>query len=474
MPSGGASFSIYIAYLAFTFLNVPSRIPALGLIRPTVVFVAILALACLLNLEKTSERLRGPTTKWLTVLLIYILVTLPFVQWPGSVLRLNLEIFVRSIAFYFFTVALVDTPSRLRVFVLSFVSLQVFRAMEPLWLHLTEGYWGSWTHLGGGELMDRLSGAPADVINPNGLAYVVVTVIPFLHFWALSNRTFAKTLVYIALAPLLIYTLILSQSRSGMVALAIVVMGVLYFSRQRAAVVGVIVIAAMLVIPTLGPNQLARYQSLYRSDVAGADTAAGRISGIETDLAVAAKRPIFGYGLGTSLEANYNEAGATHLSHNLYTETLIELGAVGLFIFGAYLLATWRNARDVLRNISGSATSEERLGAQLVWLPKALLVWMAMSLVFGLASYGLSEYQWYLFGGLTVVTLRMLRSEPGVPEPARARVRNRTAFRGQRARGLIEGHAPVSGAPGPAGPAPESNPTPKDSASPRRGSLARR
>jgi hypothetical protein len=34
-------------------------------------------------------------------------------------------------------------------------------------------------------------------------------------------------------------------------------------------------------------------------------------------------------------------------------------------------------------------------------------VWLAMNVVFSLVSYGLSSYEWYLFGGLSVVLRRL-------------------------------------------------------------------
>jgi hypothetical protein len=37
-------------------------------------------------------------------------------------------------------------------------------------------------------------------------------------------------------------------------------------------------------------------------------------------------------------------------------------------------------------------------------------VWLAMNIVFSFASYGLSSYEWYLFGGLSVV-LQQLASK---------------------------------------------------------------
>ena len=110
------------------------------------------------------------------------------------------------------------------------------------------------------------------------------------------------------------------------------------------------------------------------------------------------------------------------MSHNLYDESLIELGILGTAIVLAYLFATWRLARGSLLALT---TAEDRglsLEPILQWMPRALMVWTFMCLVFNLASYGLSEYQWYFIGGLAVVVMRLIeeRLETGgsIPETA--------------------------------------------------------
>ena len=46
-----------------------------------------------------------------------------------------------AIVFFFFTAYALDTPKRIKVFVFVFVGLQVFRVLEPLFMHFQSGYW---------------------------------------------------------------------------------------------------------------------------------------------------------------------------------------------------------------------------------------------------------------------------------------------------------------------------------------------
>ena len=63
-------------------------------------------------------------------------------KWPGSVVH-NLETYVKALCFYFFVVATVNTERKLRVLLAIYVATQVWRVLEPLYLHIRSGYWGS-------------------------------------------------------------------------------------------------------------------------------------------------------------------------------------------------------------------------------------------------------------------------------------------------------------------------------------------
>ena len=116
----------------------------------------------------------------MTLLIIVIICITPFAEWPGSVLRVGLTNFIKGIVFFFFTTWFLINEKRVKIFLLCFVLFQSFRVVEPLYLHMTQGYWGDTASMANWTFMYRLSGSPSDVINPNGLAFVILTIIPFL------------------------------------------------------------------------------------------------------------------------------------------------------------------------------------------------------------------------------------------------------------------------------------------------------
>jgi len=156
---------------------------------------------------------------------VYVFLTLPLVEWPGSVLHTNSLIYLKVLMFFYFSAMTLTTEKRLMTFVGVLLMCQIFRVLEPVYLNATDGYWGSSTHLGGGESMLRLAGSPYDTINPNGLAFVIVSVFPFMHYLSISGGIRIR-LLSLVLAPILFYALILTASRTGFLAVIVILIGI--------------------------------------------------------------------------------------------------------------------------------------------------------------------------------------------------------------------------------------------------------
>ncbi|MEL6447899.1 MAG: O-antigen ligase family protein [Pseudomonadota bacterium] len=400
-------FALYLTYAAFFFLNIPNRVPGLGVIRPTLL-LAIAILGLLFAEGMLFEKKDTSTiSKRLNVLLIYMVLSLPFVKWPGSVVTQNLPQFVKAVLFFFVTVKVVDTIPRLRLFLLVVIGSQVLRVYEPLFLHLTTGYWGSSAHMGGGEMLSRLAGAPNDIINPNGLAYVVITAMAFMHYLMTGTKKVWHTLLYLALAPGLLYALLLTGSRSGLVGFGVLALIVFFKSKRKGLLVLVGVVGLAGAISVMTPDQRDRYLSIVSEDTKNASSVTSRSSGVTKDLENGFKRPIFGHGVGTSLEANANYRGQAYYSHVMYTEVFVELGIVGVVLFLLVLWSIVKTSRLAKRTLDERAeVLRQSAPAELAFLSRlanAVQAWVGMGLVFSLAQYGLSEYNWYLVGGLSVV-----------------------------------------------------------------------
>lgn len=420
------AFRLFIVLIVFTLLSVPSRFPILGIVRPTVLLVAVISVLIFMAARDAPTRDTSNTTRYLNILVLYMVLTIPFVQWPGSVLRFGLEGFIKAAVFFYFAVHLVDDIKRLRVFVFTILGCQAFRVLEPLYLHVTTGYWGGAAHMGGGEFMARLSGAPSDIINPNGLAFVVLTVIPFMHYLLGGSQSKVLKSLYVLLLPPLLYAFVLTGSRSGMIGILVVYGFILLRSKHKAVMVAGAAVAAVVMLGTMSADLEDRYRSIVDHSARNAETSEGRIEGVFRDFRVGMQRPLFGHGLGTSREALGNIAGVDQISHNLYTEVLIELGIVGLLLYLRVLMSIVTNVQSSTREMrlvdqspdpSSRSPASSRMGFYQRCL-EATLSLFVMCLIFSLASYGLSEFYWYLVAGLSVVLKNLVEKERSELRPA--------------------------------------------------------
>jgi hypothetical protein len=403
---GNFTFILFMLLLIDTYMNLSIRIEGLYLVRPSLTLTLIIALSLLLKKQNFKGINKDPIFKAMNVFILYLIISLPIVQFPGSVVTDNLPAFVRVIAFFYFAALLIDTPKRLSIFLFVFVGLQVIRGLEPLYLHITEGYWGDETWVSEGEFAGRLSGAPADVVNPNGLGFVIVTAIPFLHYLMLPRGGFSKFLYFIILT-LLLYALLLTMSRGGMIALVII--GWITFRKSKYKSLLIVLSIGFLIAgwSQIDDFQKDRYLSIIglAKSAQNKSTTEGRVEGMLNEFVVGLSRPIVGHGIGTTREAKYHATGREKASHNMYGQLLIETGLLGLVFFIRYVLAI----KNILVKLK-QEISDHKLFA-FINIQKAMIAVLVMFAVYSLNYFGVSQYYWYLFGGLAVAINRILQEE---------------------------------------------------------------
>lgn len=390
----GFTFFMFLLYQLDFFLHISGRIPGAGVLRPTLMMFAIIAFVLILQREKIKWRFDQPIFKVFSAFLIMIFITLPFVKFPGSVLRENFVIFLKAIVFMYFAALILDSEKRLKISLVIFVGCQVLRVLEPLFLNITQGYWGDSTYLGGKEFANRLAGAPHDVINPNELGFVIVTAIPFLHYFLLPRGWLIK-LAYLAILALLLYALILTMSRGAFLALLVVAWFVWIESKHKILLIVAGILIALTAWSVMDDNQRDRYTSLISSDAKQSATAEGRFAGMINEFKLGLERPIFGFGLGTTAEAKFNTFGKSKASHNMYAEVLIETGIVGLIMFLRFVFS-------IRRQLNVCLEKQHELTDFYKALFKVLKIVFWMFALYSVNYWGLSQYYWYNFAGIVI------------------------------------------------------------------------
>lgn len=408
-PVNAFTTTLYMIYVCSFFLHLAERIPGIRILRPDLLLIIIITIMLLAQNEEIKGRLDNTVARTLMGLIAYIILSLPFVEWPGSILRNNASVFIKGIVFFLFTIFTIDTDKKLKRFVSLIIACQLFRVLEPLYLHIFYGYWGSFAYLGHGEFANRLSGAPLDIINPNGLAFVVATAYAFIHYLWLSGTWKVRTLYLIMCIPLFM-VLFLTLSRSGFVAMMVIVWNIFIKSSRKILFIVTVVISATVIWNMMDEIQRDRYYSLTGSEASMShNTFQGRINAMKKDFYVALQRPVFGFGLGTSREAKGYAASGDQISHILYAEVLIELGIIGFIMFIIFIYQAYRTMKRAALCLNKFAGLQNMIvGVQdglfyEINLMKALITCFWMYLIFSIAQYGLSEYHWYLLAGLATV-----------------------------------------------------------------------
>jgi putative inorganic carbon (HCO3(-)) transporter len=395
------ALKLYLVFIISWFLHLGSRFPVLGVIRFDLLLVCVLLFLAFSAGKKEEGSRKTETDVLLKVLVAYSVLTIPVVQWPGSVIGRGIPEFVKAIVFYYFTASFVKTEEDTRKVAFLFVGCQLFRILEPVYLHIIEGYWGSFASMSNWEYLNRLSGAPSDVVNPNGLAFIICTVLPFLYF--LAGLSWVGRWVFIAATPLCLYALVLTGSRTGILGAVAIFLGILVKAKRRFFIAACGVAVLVVGFPLLSPDTQDRYLSIVGLGEKNEGTAEGRIEGVESNFAVALRRPLFGHGLGTSREANANFGGEDKPAHNLYAEVAQELGGVGLIIFVLFLKSIYTAFVECKRAYAQSKNASPFLASMI----DAMQVWLWLNILFSFASYGLSSFEWYLLGGFSVVMQRL-------------------------------------------------------------------
>lgn len=419
-PTSNLVFFGYCLFIISFLLHFTARVPALGKLRFDLLLGAGLILVLILGFKNYKASFNHPIVKPIIWLFGYIFLTLPFVEWPGSVLGNNLTVFLKVIVFLFFTIAFVDTEKRLYIVVILYIFCQTVRVLEPLFMNLTQGYWGSATHIGSGEFANRLSGAPTDVVNPNGLGFVICIAFCYWHFLASAHPSKKIKLMYLAVSACLAVALILTMSRTAFIGMLVIAMFIFIKSNKKILLILFGTLILIVGIANMSDLQKDRYLSLTGdTEAVGGDTASGRVAFMGRMYNLWLNKPIFGHGLGTSKEAGANAGQDAKIAHSLYLETLIELGFVGFIIFMIFIKRLYSEIKILAKKtVPKTRKSEPKTYNFEFQLAMTLKACFWMFAIFSIAYFGLSREWWYFMAGVVICLSNLIKYKESQPKVA--------------------------------------------------------
>lgn len=260
-----------------------------------------------------------------------MLATVPFSVWPGGALGTFTNVYFKVVL----------------IFILMVNSIKGIKALKWFnWLILSAmGYvaargvvdFATGNHLVKGE---RLHGSISGLMgNPNDLAMNMVTFMPAAIVVALTARhTMLRRAVAAGIAVLMLVTIVLTQSRAGVIGFASMVVVLVVLGRNVRPGFGAIALAAVIAAMPMAPasfwNRMASITDSKTDDLEYTGSREARRQLIREGFKVFVERPLTGVGAGQF--ENYNPPGRQQQwreTHNAPLQVAAETGVIGLVAF---------------------------------------------------------------------------------------------------------------------------------------------
>jgi O-antigen ligase len=348
-----------------------------------------IALAALLFGVKRADRGRiALEGKILLVLLVHMSLTIFTAFWRGGAFDTVINKFSKGVIIALLIPLVVTKMSELRKLLYVQAGAVALITIASLIAH----------HTVDGRLMGIQKGI---LENPNDLAMNIAINFPLCMAFMFAARSGLRKLMWAFALIVLMYGVVATYSRSGMIAMMITVVICLWEFGVRGRRFMLLATTLILGVLALGgllasPRYLARMESLvFRPDpnslVAGTMESHGegsleaRSLLLKQSVSLMLHHPIFGIGPG-------NFPAVTHewrVVHNTYTEFGAEAGIPALVLFLALLLTSMRRIRRVYKLPGYSSDPEIRIWASALW---AALAGYAAGAMFASTEYNLFPY----------------------------------------------------------------------------------
>ena len=324
----------YIALLLYTgtlFFRPQDWVP--GLVGFPVVDVAIgLALVTWAgHLAVHRWRIKDAPQNWL-MLGLYLAVLMSHVRhtYFAALVR-DFQVFGKLVLIYFLVASVATSVKRVRAVILVMMAGCLFMAIHGiLQIHTGVGFGGMKPTVSEGFVRAKAFGVFND---PNDLALVLVTAIPFLLSGALTRgRSLTVRIASCAaLAPML-YCVYLTNSRGGWLALAVMLLAYLYLHLPYKKMALAMAVAVLPIVFYLGPE---RVQTISTDE----SSAHIRMILWGNGNQMLKRWPLFGAGY-----RRFNEFSERSLTaHNSFVLCYAELGLVGYFFWLGLIMATLKD-----------------------------------------------------------------------------------------------------------------------------------
>jgi hypothetical protein len=252
----------------------------------------------------------------------------------------------------------------------------------------------------------RLIGVDATYNDPNTFAATVLYALPLsFPFWAERPRGRIRALL-LGYSGLSVVCILLTGSRGGLVGL--LCLGVLWLwrSQRRFQVLFALAVLPMVAWPVLPGELQNRFYTLIDPSVGPTNaqgSAMGRLAGLLDGIKLWGRSPMTGFGPGSFGKA----VGHGFQAHNLYGQTLGELGSLGALALAGMVISF------LLNGLESRRLHKQRPAAKADFpyeLSRSVSLCVILLLIMGCGGHNLYRYTWLWFGAFQAIAILCLRS----------------------------------------------------------------
>lgn len=340
-------------------------IPALAGFQIAKLSVLAVALLFLSSRERLTSRVRilsVPQLRYTIGILILAFATLPFAVWPSESLRFVTEIFLKNVIFVYFLVQAVRSDRDSRVIAGALIAgccvlvIAMLTGLGPLVTY---------------EEDPRMS--VGDSYDPNDMALLFVTAIPFAFFMLKSSRPITRVFLLAAILLMLV-GIVKGGSRGGFIGLLIIgAMILVRGSRQARKYTLITVFVGVAIFAFVAPpSYWERINTIWHpAEDYNLKAEGGRLQIWRTGLDMIAARPLTGVGIAgfPFAHVTFSESKLEVSPHNSIVQITAELGIGGLVLISLIIVSTFRTTFQARRR-----AREDLRHAELMWLASAVEV----------------------------------------------------------------------------------------------------
>lgn len=404
-PGFGSRLS-YRALVVFTciLLLAPQQwFPVLAPLRIALLAAVVGVLAHVGGRLASRQRVLRFDPPLLTAALLagWAVLTVPFSLWPGGSVAYLLDLFFKTLIVFALLANVINNLDRLRGICWLLVMLAV-----PLALTTVMNFLGGNNIAGSSRVVGY---AAALTENPNDMALMLNLILPFAIALFLVSTSAGVRLLFGALVGLLVVAILLTFSRSGFLALGVVLLCWLWKLRNRKEWMWgpAMLLVLLMAVPLLPVGYSDRIGSIVSIEQDSSGSAQIRMSDMKAALKLGLAHPMLGAGIGMNALAMNEARGATWTEiHNVYLQYLIELGVPGLLLFLILFRYCLASAAAVVAKTR--ANGGMRLLFHLAEAVQVSLLAFAVAAMFHPVAY---HFYFYYIGGLAAALPAVLRQQ---------------------------------------------------------------